>query len=395
MFNINNHFITLALFIATVLQEAHGHGQLSKPYPRGGIGEHLQKAQVWNEKSGPGTRFGASGKFSDKGIRCHDNTGYLPRNQWTTLTAGEKFTFELDFKAAHPGDCNLYVSVPGYEDMRNPSKWYKIYEFPGCGSKGRNWSNNRQKVKKTITLPKGMPKCDHCVLRWEWAAVHMTGDTQFYASCSDIIVKNNIDYKLKPSSIVTVDRGIKHLNYKYHRNPYKNDNWPENGHFGPALAHFENTAELEAQKKAEEEKKRKEEEEKKRKEEEEKKRKEEEEKKRKEEEEKKKQEEDRKKQEDEEKKREEASAAAVSLYKNCEDITPVSLSIGSYTKSQLLAKIPSLTMLKVEKGYMVTMFSEDNFKGKYSITMNESDSVCYDELLAKSHIESIIISKFM
>eukprot|EP00122_Pirum_gemmata_P006056 Pgem_evm1s5534 len=378
--------ITLGLgLFATTVQQAFGHGQLSRPYPRGGIGNDIQKAQVWNLKGGAGEKFGVGGKFSGDSFRCHDNTQPQPRDQWSTLTAGQQFTFEVDYKASHPGDCSLHVSVPNTKDnIKDPWLWYKILDWPGCGSTERNWSNSRQKVSKTFTLPKGMPACDHCVLRWEWAAVHMAadgGDTQFYTTCHDIKVNNPVsDYKIK-SGEYQIGYGISHLQknygYTYHRNPYVQDNWPENGVYGPPIAQFESPSKM---KEEEEAKKAKEEEEAK-----------------------KAAEEEAKKAEEVIIKPEDNSAGnqlGVDLYQECdESYGKVTLGVGSYTKTALAEKgIEYLKMPKPRAGYMVTLFAQDNFEGKYVVLMGDKSKnkkdPCYSELIDSETINSIVISKF-
>lgn len=88
--------------------------------------------------------------YYNTSYRCHGFTN--PSAQVTTLVAGAPLTVEWWFEANHPGDCFLYLSEPG-QNMTDPSRWYKIAQFPGCGS------------NTGLEPPKGANRCVGCTVR--------------------------------------------------------------------------------------------------------------------------------------------------------------------------------------------------------------------------------------
>eukprot|EP00122_Pirum_gemmata_P007499 Pgem_evm2s6882 len=95
---------------------------------------------------------------------------YFSKNHLKPITHLNFFLF-LPSNTCHPGDCFLYLSDSKQEGQVSPSKWFKIFEYPGCGAPDGRGPPNKQYISKTFTVPEGVPECKDCVLRWEWYSV--------------------------------------------------------------------------------------------------------------------------------------------------------------------------------------------------------------------------------
>eukprot|EP01118_Nematostelium_gracile_P012795 TRINITY_DN472_c0_g1_i2.p1 TRINITY_DN472_c0_g1~~TRINITY_DN472_c0_g1_i2.p1 ORF type:complete len:390 (-),score=121.00 TRINITY_DN472_c0_g1_i2:68-1237(-) len=94
------------------------------------------------------------------------------------LNAGGSFNFQWSFSAAHVGDCSAYLSYDG------GARWFKIWDMFECKD-----ANNRD---VQVNLPSFLPRCDNCILRWEWVALHQGGNNpEFYAQCVDVQINGN------------------------------------------------------------------------------------------------------------------------------------------------------------------------------------------------------------
>eukprot|EP00122_Pirum_gemmata_P019919 Pgem_evm1s18635 len=251
--------------IILLAHQVSGHGQMSwPPNRRDMLGQHVsdnQKQQVINQFGGRTTNFHGH-HHSPSSFRCHDYGPTLGQPLFT-MKAGETYPVNLDMLADHPGDCAFYMSDKN-QDQDQPEKWYKIAHFPGCGY-DKDPSKNTEEwpyrptgipemIVVNVTIPKDIPKCEHCVFRWEWLAVHMSAGhprgpgwevetgTQYYTTCSDVRVENDADDgSFAPDYTVAIN-GVEHITdypqYHPHRNPYNDNNWPASGYYNPPVAKF-------------------------------------------------------------------------------------------------------------------------------------------------------------
>lgn len=159
-----------------------------------------------------------------------------------TLTAGSELQLEWLLEANHPGDCAIYISydepTTGYDNgAASVTHWAKLADFVGCvdeslqdGFDGLNPPNTPQKYK--VTLPPWLPKAEHAVLRWEWIAVHVSNDIEFFNSCVDVKVEGTDESPSeafsKLSPVIAVS-GTQHLPTKRsdYRNAYAGQYGPE------------------------------------------------------------------------------------------------------------------------------------------------------------------------
>ena len=121
-------------------------------------------------------------------FRCHGFRAVAPQ---TALQAGTNQRVQWNLGAAHPGDCSVYLS---YEASDAPRSWIKLADFPGCGD--HSWRQSASNAgppegvnTNYVTLPTWLPSCNHCVLRWEWMAVHHPESPQQYATCADVSIQ--------------------------------------------------------------------------------------------------------------------------------------------------------------------------------------------------------------
>eukprot|EP00122_Pirum_gemmata_P020878 Pgem_evm1s19486 len=153
------------------------------------------------------------------------------------MTAGKEFTVQTYMQANHVGDCFLYLSVPG-ENIDSPVKWYKIYENLGCGAE-QPYTNPPTQQSLTFTIPKGVSASNHSVLRFEWQALQLTEQVEFYVNCADVKVENdNKQTTVKSESIVSIN-GLGYLNAP-DRIDYRIPSANRSDHHlvGPALAEY-------------------------------------------------------------------------------------------------------------------------------------------------------------
>jgi len=115
---------------------------------------------------------------------------------WTTLVAGSNSSMTWAMEAAHPGDCFAYITYD--TDLPDTQKrWFKIMEWYACNL------NNLQTMQYNV--PSYLPSCDHCVLRWEWYALHLQSISivEYYSQCADIKIIGNPNGQL-PTPQVTI-----------------------------------------------------------------------------------------------------------------------------------------------------------------------------------------------
>jgi len=180
-------------FIAQVA--AHGH--LAIPTTR-----DLSLSKRQDEQNAPVTYP----LISDMVCR---NYSASPSSQWTTLTAGSTTPIQWAMESAHPGDCFAYITYDGDNVADTQKKWFKIAEFSQC-----NLQNTQM---LSLSIPSYLPSCDHCILRWEWYALHLQSINivEFYSQCADVKIVGNANGKL-PSPQVTIP-GHLPMDAKYYR----------------------------------------------------------------------------------------------------------------------------------------------------------------------------------
>jgi len=107
--------------------------------------------------------------------------GYAAETPQATLVAGTSTIVRWDFSALHAGDCFFYLS---YDTSLSPTSmaWFKIAEIANCNSlSGTDFS---------LSIPSWIKACTHCVLRFEWYALHQVTTTEFYTQCVDVTIEN-------------------------------------------------------------------------------------------------------------------------------------------------------------------------------------------------------------
>ena len=122
--------------------------------------------------------------FGATSFRCKDMAAEVPS---TTLHAGSNLTLSIWFQAWHPGDCSVYLS---YDENNKdaPSTWLVLGHYPGCAGGGDRTLSDGTTLSFNVSLPPWLASCAHCVLRWEWSAVHQPGRPQQYLDCADVKV---------------------------------------------------------------------------------------------------------------------------------------------------------------------------------------------------------------
>jgi hypothetical protein len=127
------------------------------------------------------------------------NTVATPESDWLEVEAGGVVPMEWELTAKHIGDCFVYIScTPDLPDLEK--EWFKIADVPYCrdpsqedltqaladgrtdGSLGGPLSG----VPINIAIPNFLAANDHCILRWEWYALHQVRSVEYYAQCVDI-----------------------------------------------------------------------------------------------------------------------------------------------------------------------------------------------------------------
>ena len=194
-------------------------------------------------------------RHTKKSYRCHDMRSAPPGrtrasyesdfvsigDTQSRLVAGQTFEIEWNLQANHPGDCALYMSYD--EDKDEPERWIKLFNFVGCaGRKGMQDASHPYEGFDgfTLNLPSWLPSCEHCVLRWEWYAIH-TIMMQQYVTCADVAITGTDEpvelFMQKISPILHIN-GAEHLRGYVRRAYGKNIEIGEEYILGPAVATY-------------------------------------------------------------------------------------------------------------------------------------------------------------
>lgn len=142
-----------------VVSEVVGHGKLTSPASRGGVG--YDEGPV----SGP----------SGVDFVCRNGAAGIPA---VTLTPGTATQLSWNFGAAHVGDCALFLSYDVTAD-RAVQQYFKIANFPDC---------NLDSGKVVSVMVPNWLKAGRAVMRWDWYALHVYPKVEFYSQCVDVTV---------------------------------------------------------------------------------------------------------------------------------------------------------------------------------------------------------------
>lgn len=166
------------LAFAGMIVSTMGHGRLTKPTTRVGHTGY---------ENDP---IGFGGRPARQYICRHDtpNNALVPDE----VQAGDKLTVQWVTTAAHVGDCALYMSYDGDKDLED-MRWFKIANKQDC----KSFQNQDMQFDLPNWLPGG-----NAVLRWEWYALHVYPTIEFYAQCTDIVVKPSAQ-SILPGNIPT------------------------------------------------------------------------------------------------------------------------------------------------------------------------------------------------
>lgn len=159
----------IALSIALALSSlvaVRGHGRLTKPVPRHGGNN------PGNIENAP-----ASGNGRDTSFICRHAEQNLAV-PLTSVTAGDPLALQWTLSAAHVGDCAVYITYD-IDRSLTQQRYFKIANIPDCKS--------LRDTDVTITIPDFLPT-GQAIMRWDWYALHVRPQIEFYAQCVDIQV---------------------------------------------------------------------------------------------------------------------------------------------------------------------------------------------------------------
>jgi len=202
--------IFVGLLATLVRVDAHGH--LSVPTSR--------ESTLRQDQQNMPVAFPLASDFICK------NMPDSPSSNWATLTAGQSANIQWAMEAQHPGDCYAYLSYDISKDDTQ-KKWFKVGQWRDC--------HLMNVATQTFTVPAYLPPCDHCILRWEWQAMHLVAvnEMEFYAQCADVKIVSNVAKNAPlPTPQVTIPGHIP-MSAKFYRNPYTGDVGPL---VGPPMA---------------------------------------------------------------------------------------------------------------------------------------------------------------
>lgn len=159
--------VLVVLSFLSCLELVESHGHLVKPTPR----------DLTNAPS----------DFIDTSTGQKPTNNFICRNQPAStpqveVSAGGKLTLQWTFPALHVGDCAVYIT---YDTNKPQSEqmWFKIQDFPKC--------KDQHETDVQLDIPSWLPQCEHCILRWEWIALHVRPRIELYNQCVDIKINGN------------------------------------------------------------------------------------------------------------------------------------------------------------------------------------------------------------
>jgi hypothetical protein len=217
--------LLLILFDGAARVRAHGHLLVPQFRRTMAIGSQIRGYYVYHPFTNHQPHCVQGHCFGPTSFRCKDTAADTPH---TTLRAGDDLTVSIYFQAFHPGDCSLYLSYD--DDKVAPTRWFVLSHHPGCGGAGPSDTSlpDGSTLTFTISLPPWLPSCAHCVLRWEWTAVHVRSSRQLYVDCADVAVigsnpEPTASVLARISPMVVINQTINHMVGNGHvRWPYGN-----------------------------------------------------------------------------------------------------------------------------------------------------------------------------
>lgn len=161
---------------------------------------------------------------------CRKNNA-MPAANYTTITAGSNLNIQMTFEAAHVGDCFLYLTYDA-DKPETDMKWFKIWQQHEC--------KDYNQVNVPVKIPDYLPSSSHAILRWEWYALHVYPEIEFYAQCADVKV-NGITNGVLGTPMVSIPGNLPPAKAadgtSNYRDPYnQHDGKMQEFFTGPALA---------------------------------------------------------------------------------------------------------------------------------------------------------------
>ena len=190
------------LLFALCFAIAFGHGSLRTPEPRDivqnvGVTDGGMDAPVGSDPMLPG-------------FRCRN---LAPGAPVITIRAGDPLVITTNImQVPHVGDCAVYLNLAGSLNTDPTTGWFKIANIPDC----------RISNTDTITVPAWIKPSAHAILRWEWYALHIYPNAEFYAQCVDVQVLNTrpVAEHGDPNVTVSIPGHLPSPSATQYRNPF-------------------------------------------------------------------------------------------------------------------------------------------------------------------------------
>jgi len=189
--------LAICAFVGGLLPHlSDAHGRLTVPAPR-------NLALNGNAKTTSSQNAPTGNSPLEQDFVCRDTQEQLPAD-YTTVEAGGTLAMQWELTAKHIGDCFIYIScTPDLADLEK--EWFKIADVPYCrdpskedldqmledGRSDGSLGGPLSGVPVDITIPDFLAPSDHCILRWEWYALHQVSQVEYYAQCVDIKITAN------------------------------------------------------------------------------------------------------------------------------------------------------------------------------------------------------------
>jgi len=167
------------VLIALILEGVFGHGRLSVPSSRGIL--KSPPKTIPQELAPVPVGLPLDAEFICRNDPAPDSSQYV------ALTAGQPTAIQWDFSAAHVGDCFAYLTYDG-DKAEADMMWFKIAEYAEC--------EKHMNTDIQVNISSYLPSCTHCIIRWEWYALHNRPNIEFYNQCFDVTIAGNPNGRL-------------------------------------------------------------------------------------------------------------------------------------------------------------------------------------------------------